>query len=186
MDTQFPLAPVADLPWLAYASLLVIAVYFRFSRALTIRNLDLILTLLIAAAVVASGHFRDVPYFVEADESVLAAIETQSVATEAVDGELLVGESVERTLPPSRVRPMVAADHPLHTWSAFALVALGVLLVVRLLFDESLTRRPRLDQNLNPAGLTFLCVPAFAILAFGVFLKPAPLTNVKAIEHGRA
>lgn len=162
MDTQFPLAPVADLPWLAYASLLVIAVYFRFSRALTIRNLDLILILLIAAAVVVYSHFQDVPYFAEMVESAVTA----SSETE--------------------VRTMVAVDHPLYTWSKLALVALAVLLVVRLLFDESLTRRPRLDQNLNPAGLTFLCIPAFAILAFGVFLKPAPVTNVKAIEHGRA
>ena len=65
-------------------------------------------------------------------------------------------------------------------------MALAVLLVVRLLLDESLTRRPRLDQNLNQAGLTFLCIPAFVILGFGVFLKPAPVTNVNAIEHGRA
>ncbi|MBC7966723.1 MAG: hypothetical protein H7Z17_12465 [Fuerstia sp.] len=76
--------------------------------------------------------------------------------------------------------------HPLETWSSLALVALAVLLVVRLLFDESLTRRPRLDQNLNSAGLTCLCIPAFAILAAGVFMKDAPVTNVKAIEHGRA
>ena len=61
MEPQFPLAPVADLPWLGYASLLVIAVYFRFSRVLTIRNLDLILTLLIASAVVIASYFRDVP-----------------------------------------------------------------------------------------------------------------------------
>ena len=164
MNTQFPLAPVADLPWLAYASLLVIAVYFRFSRALTIRNLDLLLTLLIAAAVVINSHYRNVPYPPAADVSV----------------------SVAELLPQPENGPLVSVKHPFETWSTLALVALAVLLVVRLLFDESLTRRPRLDQNLNSAGLTFLCIPAFAILAFGVFLKPAPVTNVKAIEHGRA
>lgn len=182
MDTQFPLAPVADLPWLAYASLLVIAVYFRFSRALTIRNLDLILILLIAAAVVVYSHFRDVPYFAEVVESVSLATAETDVSPKTLPGDASPGDEI-RTAP---IRTMVAVDHPLYTWSKLALVALAVLLVVRLLFDESLTRRPRLDQNLNPAGLTFLCIPAFAILAFGVFLKPAPVTNVKAIEHGRA
>ncbi len=182
MDTQFPLAPVADLPWLAYASLLVIAVYFRFSRALTIRNLDLILILLIAAAVVVYSHFRDVPYFAEAVESVSLATAETDMSPKTLPGDALPGDEI-RTAP---IRTMVAVDHPLYTWSKLALVGLAVLLVVRLLFDESLTRRPRLDQNLNPAGLTFLCIPAFAILAFGVFLKPAPVTNVKAIEHGRA
>ena len=238
MDTQlFPLAPVEDLPWLAYASLLVVAVYFRFSRALTIRNLDLILVLLIAAAVVIFSHYCDVPYPDAKDESPPAAVKgadppssailsqnlngetvpnpvvaesptrviaestvesdtnanastagipVESRSTEVSTPESPVIESLAEVLPKSDHDSMIGGDHPFYTWSKLALVALAVLLVVRLLFDESLTRRPRLDQNLNPAGLTFLCIPAFAILAYGVFMKPAPVTNVKAIEHGRA
>ena len=81
---------------------------------------------------------------------------------------------------------MVRVHHPAFALSSLALVLLAVFLVIRLLFDESLTRRPRLDQNLNSAGLTFLCIPAFAILAFGVFLKPAPMTNVRAVGTARA
>ena len=236
MDT-FPLAPVADLPWLLYASLLVIAVYFRFSRALTIRNLDLTLVLLIASAVVVYSHFGKVPYFVDADKSVPAAMNEQDLPSSAISSQSLTGDAVSEivveesptpvipdlavvsetivnevtaaiplettvadvgvsespvtetvagALPQSDVREMDVVNHPFQTWSQLALVVLAVLLVVRLLFDESLTRRPRLDQNLNSAGLTFLCIPAFAILAWGVFLKPAPVTNVKAIEHGRA
>ena len=238
MDTQlFPLAPVADLPWLAYASLLVVAVYFRFSRALTIRNLDLVLVLLIAAAVVIFSHYRDIPYPDAKDESPPAAVKGADPPSSAISSQNLNGETVPNpvvaesptrviaestvesdtnanastagipvesrstevstpespvieslaaVLPKSDHDSMVGGDHPFYTWSKLALVALAVLLVVRLLFDESLTRRPRLDQNLNPAGLTFLCIPAFAILAYGVFMKAAPVTNVKAIEHGRA
>lgn len=226
METQFPLAPVADLPWLAYASLLVIAVYFRFSRALTIRNLDLILTLFIAAAVVVSTHFRDEAYAPKADalvhdtshasneqnsgniptisnSGVIAAVEfvdpsSQNPSEQASKDSDASPESSEVISPTSNGPPSADVSqtveanlppdtrHPMYTWSSLALVVLAVLLVIRLLFDEALTRRPRLDQNLNQAGLAFLCVPAFAILAFGVFLKPAPVTNVKAIEHGRA
>ena len=236
MDT-FPLAPVADLPWLLYASLLVIAVYFRFSRALTIRNLDLTLVLLIASAVVVYSHFGEVTYFVDADKSVSGGMNEQDLPSSAISSQSLTGDAVSEivveesptpvipdlavvsetivnevtdaippettvadvgvsespvtetvagALPQSDVREMDVVNHPFQTWSQLALVVLAVLLVVRLLFDESLTRRPRLDQNLNSAGLTFLCIPAFAILAWGVFLKPAPVTNVKAIEHGRA
>ena len=224
METQFPLAPVADLPWLAYASLLVIAVYFRFSRALTIRNLDLILTLFIATAVVVSTHFRDETYVADAavsvDDASIALNEQNSasiqpnpagevVSTNAEEdlkspdssqpaaeitnaisesGEDITsnGERSAETVPAVEANSTPDVRHPMYTWSSLALVVLAVLLVIRLLFDESLTRRPRLDQNLNQGGLAFLCVPAFAILAFGVFLKPAPVTNVKAIEHGRA
>lgn len=226
METQFPLAPVADLPWLAYASLLVIAVYFRFSRALTIRNLDLILTLCIAAAVVVSTHFRDEknvanvniatddtsnvtgeqsPDGVDMNTTGAASIASPVLDAKSIDPSrpaadvvnFSAGSDLPRNLTadnalPSDVSPVNEADstadlrHPMSIWSSLALIVLAILLVVRLLFDESLTRRPRLDQNLNVAGLTFLCVPAFVILAFGVFLKPAPVTNVKAIEHGRA
>lgn len=37
-------------------------------------------------------------------------------------------------------------------------------LLLRCQFDGSFTRRPRLPQNMNAAGLTFLCVAAFAFL----------------------
>ncbi len=223
MEPLFPFAPVADLPWLGYASLLVIAVYFRFSRALTIRNLDLILTLLIAAAVVVSTHFRDEAYIAKVADSVDDASSDQSPSSNQPNPVSEIGgkraEVTSESSGPTEVPPEakeapsesnhiiksssndeLSAEmlstvevsstpdlrHPFYVWSSLALVVLAVLLVIRLLFDESLTRRPRLDQNLNQAGLAFLCVPAFVILAFGVFEKPAPVTNVKAIEHGRA
>lgn len=219
MGNQFPLAPVADIPWLLYASLLVIAVYFRFSRVLMIRNLDLILTLLIATAVVVSSQYRNAPWdataiakgseTATADGSPGDSSETSSLPAENL---LLAAESdVDQIAPIDELMPEVsdsseiaaagipsdknpaenvgtqnAAVHPAYTWGSLALVTLTLLLIVRLIFDESLTRRPRLDQNLNQAGLTFLCIPAFAILATGVFMKDAPVTNVIAIEHGRA
>lgn len=222
METLFPLAPVADLPWLAYASLLVMAVYFRFSRALTIRNVDLILTLFIAAAVVVSTHFRDETYVAvvkvsghhaslassDHDSDNIPALSSSAVAdedskspgpSEQANGDIdtsaapsALNTTTSNGLPSSDAGQTIEGHtttdtrHPMYTWSTLALIVLAVLLLIRLLFDESLTRRPRLDQNLNQAGLTFLCVPAFAILACGVFLKPAPVTNVKAIEHGRA
>ena len=218
MDTRFfPLAPVADIPWVVYVSLLIIAVYFRFSRVLMIRNLDLVLTLLIAAAVVVSSHYRNSPSFEEAEPAAEEAVQAASnpaipagsetapdkssvyVAAEPVPesaaarvasetefsaADLAVASAVPSSQ--SAERSMVQVNHPAYVWGSFAIIALTLLLIVRLIFDESLTRRPRLDQNLNQAGLTFLCIPAFAILAIGVFQKDAPVTNVKAIEHGRA
>ena len=79
MDTRFfPLAPVADIPWVVYVSLLIIAVYFRFSRVLMIRNLDLVLTLLIAAAVVVSSHYRNSPSFEDAEPAAEEAVQAAS------------------------------------------------------------------------------------------------------------
>jgi hypothetical protein len=76
--------------------------------------------------------------------------------------------------------------HPIYLWSSMTLMGLTLLLIIRLLFDESLTRRPRLDQNLNQAGLTFLCIPAFAILMISVLKYDPAGSTFKAMEHGRA
>ena len=74
----------------------------------------------------------------------------------------------------------------LNRFSSFVVLALSVILIVRLTFDESLTRRPRLEQNLNHAGLTFLFFPAFTILMTGVFLKEPPVRNIDSVKSGVA
>ncbi|MGV2339293.1 MAG UNVERIFIED_CONTAM: hypothetical protein LVR18_36550 [Planctomycetaceae bacterium] len=46
----------------------------------------------------------------------------------------------------------VSLRHPMYRWGSLVLLAASACLLVRLMFDESLTRRPRLDQNLNLSG----------------------------------
>lgn len=149
MDIPFLYIDVAHPTWLFYAALLVCAVFFRFSRLLSVRNLDLGLILAISTSLVLTGTWPST-----ASES------TQSVLSEAV-GSL------------SRYSPTI-------------LLVLSALLIIRLIFDESLTRRPRLEQNLNQQGLTFLCVPAFVILMSSVFILEPPVDNVEAVESGKA
>ncbi len=149
MDIPFLYVDVGHPTWLFYAALLICAVFFRFSRLISVRNLDLLLILAISTSLVLTGTWPE-----------SATERTQSVASEAVGS--------------------------LSRYSPVALLALTVLLVIRLLFDESLTRRPRLEQNLNQQGLTFLCVPAFVILMVSVFMFEPPGDNVRAIQSGRA
>ena len=144
----FLFVDVAHPTWLLYVSLLILAVFFRFSRLLSVRNLDLLLVLLVSTALV--------------------------VTASAQHGAAESGE------------PLAKAENPVFAWSLVVLLALSVLLIVRLIFDESLTRRPRLEQNLNQAGLTFLCAPAFGILMISVFVVEPPGGNVAAVKSGRA
>lgn len=149
MDIPFLYVDVAHPTWLFYAALLVLAVFFRFSRLLSVRNLDVSLVLALSAALVLNDNWT--PNSIE------------------------VGSKV-----PS------ASQVDLSQWSTVVLLSLSVLLIVRLIFDESLTRRPRLGQNLNRAGLAFLCVPAFAILMSSVFMGEPSGGNVDAVESGQA
>ena len=180
MEKSFLFVEVASPTWLVYVGLLVFAVFFRFTRILTVRNLDLTLLLLLSTALVVTAEYRDAPA-PKADDA--ANAETADVPVIVAQND---PSSNAPAVEPERPLPEEAAVHPVYVWSSLTLLGLTLFLLMRLVFDESLTRRPRLDQNLNQAGLTFLCIPAFAIPMLGVFINPPPDHNIKALEHGRA
>ncbi|MEO1983984.1 MAG: hypothetical protein ABGZ24_26010, partial [Fuerstiella sp.] len=151
---QFLFVIVESPTWLLYVTLLLTAIFFRFSRLLTVRNLDLVLLLLLSTALVVSASSKR-------DDLASAGPASQAAQLQTLDGD------------ESQSTPL----GPLNRFSSFIVLALSVLLIVRLTFDESLTRRPRLEQNLNQAALTFLFFPAFTILMTGVFLKEPPVRN---------
>ena len=62
MEKSFLFVYVTNPTWLAYVAFLVIAVFFRFGRILTIRNLDLTLLLLLSTAIVVAGVYRNAPF----------------------------------------------------------------------------------------------------------------------------
>ncbi|MFO0918749.1 MAG: hypothetical protein U0872_10600 [Planctomycetaceae bacterium] len=98
--------------WFYLSSLLILAVYFRFNRIWSIRNVDLLLLLSLSP------------------------------------GLLLIAARPED--------PAIG-----YVW----LFTLSGALLLRTWLDPVLTRRPRLEQNLNPAGLAFLCLSAVLFLS---------------------
>jgi hypothetical protein len=119
--------------WFYLSLLLIIAVFFRFHRVWSLRNVDLGLLLAISPGLIL------------------------------IDGG----------------RNTAAGEYLLVTMSA--------VLLVRLLLDSLLTRRPHTTQNLNPAGLTFLCVSTFVVLSLYA-LEEARETAVNSgsIQHADA
>jgi hypothetical protein len=105
--------------WVYLSSLLTVAIYFKFSRLWSMRNLD-----------------------------VLALI---SMAP----GLLMVdsGDDVSR--------------HRGYIW----LFAVGGWFLARLLIDSWMVRRPLLEPNLSPGGLTFICVSLLVFLMVNVLTK---------------
>lgn len=170
---QFLFVTVDSPTWLLYVTLLLTAVFFRFSRLLSVRNLDLVLVLLLSTALVLEASTRPDDTAAETNEDVASQqLETDqdssaAAASAVVQAPLTLAQSV-------------------HYWSSITVLALSLILIVRLIFDESMTRRPRLEQNLNQSGLTFLFVSAFSILMTGVFLKEPPPENVETVEAGVA
>lgn len=107
-----------DPTWFYLSFLLILAVYFKFSRLWSIRNFDLVLLLLISP------------------------------------GLLLVRD--DATLG--------------YGW----LFGITGLLLVRTLSDGLITRRPRLEQNMNAAGMAFLCAATFLFLTTKLLTDPPP------------
>jgi hypothetical protein len=232
MEKQFLFVHVANPTWLVYVALLLLTVFFRFTRFFSIRNLDLVLILALSSALVISGDWKlsevtGGPAL--AGSTAAAAIQVvnldstttetgvsspapQEAADDPSDSDPVLPnnassgtaasaaipkDTVDDVQPTSADQENQAGEHGNETsetvadradyhWSTIVLLALSVLLMVRLVFDEALTRRPKLEQNLNQSGMMFLCLPAFGLLAVSVFVLDPPDGALRAMEHGRA
>lgn len=182
---------LSDPTWWAYVGLVILAVYFRFSRFFSIRNLDLLLLIGLSTSLTATIEFPR-PQQEQAASERSSRLTSNSLQTALPLLVSLIRAGTDET------RPVTPANAPVpgsrgndppgntHRWGAFALVVFTLLLLLRLIVDESLTRRPKLDQNLNTAGLVFLCIPAFAILMTHVAFRPPPAGTQKMLITGKA
>jgi hypothetical protein len=182
---------LSDPTWWAYVGLMILAVYFRFSRFFSIRNLDLLLLIGLSTSLTATIEFP------RPQQEQAASERNSRLTTHSFQTALPLLVSLLRTgsdEPPQDITDNAPATNgrasdsrgDTHRWAAFALVVFTLLLLLRLIVDESLTRRPKLDQNLNTAGLVFLCIPAFAILMAHVAFRPPPAGTQKILITGKA
>src|SRR5262249_3663969 len=123
-EILFKYQQVAPTTWAYLSSLLTIALYFKFSRFWSVRNLDLVTLMLLAP------------------------------------GLLLVqfGMDQRLNLDPDEQTRMV--EHIGYIW----LFAVNGCLLLRLLLDAAMVRRPLLEPNLSVGGLTFLGISLFVFL----------------------
>ena len=120
---------VNEPTWFYLSLLLILAVFFKFGRIWSVRNLDLCLLLSLSP------------------------------------GLLLV-----------RATPSGSA------LGYYSLFAVSGLLLVRLMLDAVFTRRPRLEQNLNPAGMAFLCASALLFQTTKIMTEKPDLAAVRTVR----
>jgi len=118
---------VNEPTWFYLSLLLIIAVFFRFGRLWSLRNLDLILLLSISPGLLIVRELPDLGYSI--------------------------------------------------------LFATTGLILLRLMFDCLLRRRPRMEQNLTPAGMLFLSIAAFWFLMAKVATEPPPQSTVNTVRQ---
>ncbi len=164
---------VPAITWVYLSSLLTIGLFFKFSRFWSIRNLDLVALILLAPGMllVLTGRATAPNQNPSADsaEEVREGAAPRTVALAAAD----------QPHPPTTGQ---VVEHVGYIW----LFVVGGFLLVRLLLDPAMIRRPLLEPNLTAGGMTFLGLSLLIFLMANVLTGPMTeddLVGPKAAER---
>lgn len=115
--------------WVYLSSLLTIAIFFKFSRFWSMRNLDLVLLIALSPGLLMVTHSGDIRY-----------------------------------------------------WGYVWLFVVGGLLLLRLWIDPSMVRRPLLEPNLSPGGLTFIAGCLLVFLMVNVVINKPTESDLEGVR----
>lgn len=148
--------------WFYFSLLLAVALFFKFTRLLSVRNWDVVTLFLLVPGLL----------LIQEAYALQAARATRTVA--ALGQSLLPGTSVfsaAGTLVSARALTQTSPERLL--WFGFLWLLCGsVYLLIRCLMDLALVRRPALAPNLNLSGLLWLGAALFICLTAVALRKP--------------
>lgn len=165
--------------WAYLSSLLMIGIFFKFSRFWSVRNLDIVLLILLAPGLILVQ--RGLTELLRAKQEVQA----QAASDEATETALNARDPERAGLAPTAVGeepatpPKLSEFHRGYSqvrWGFLWLLAMSLVWLIRLLLDPTMVRRPLLEPNLSVGGMLFWCVCLFLFLAANVVVgKPEAL-----------
>jgi hypothetical protein len=154
--------------WFYFSLLLSIALFFKFSRPLSVRNLDVLtLFLLVPGLLLLQDAHERVP-------TGSTAMAWQAVRVVAGAGQAAGtpgGGLVDAALLAAGA-PVVAAPSRLLWFGYLWLLCGTTYLLIRCLLDLALVQRPALTPNLNLAGLAWLAGALFVCLVAVAVRRP--------------
>lgn len=177
--------------WVYVSSLAIIGLYFKFNRLLSVRNIDLILIVLLGPGVLLVNF---------GEEQRTAAL-FQIGALREAEAEAFASAKEKwknNDAPPHpEFSDVTAPEKPLPSqlakrleWGVFYemfgyhwLFVTGVLLIIRMLLDPLMERRPLLEPNLSLGGLAWIGGALFLFLMANV-VSSAPTSNdLRAVQN---
>jgi hypothetical protein len=187
-EILFQYVRVYPTTWVYLSSLLMIGLFFKFGRFWSVRNLDLLLLILLAPGLllVESGQGMAVAARLSSDEAPVAPDEpSSSPSADELDGGTpvtIVEGPIEAVANgganPSEALSVAASDtasdaqlqraRTIERLGYFWLFGASALVLVRLLLDPTMVRRPLLEPNLTIGGLTFIGCALFVFLMANV------------------
>ena len=176
-DLPFSYQKIDSTTWAYLSSLLLVSLFFKFNRFWSIRNLDLLLIILLAPGLlmIESGRYQTAQSVRQS-----APIETSTTLDPSVPNTPTSVTSNDLPVSTGNTSP------PGFAWqlSGFIwLFSVGLLLLVRLLMDPGLTRRPVLEPNLSQGGLFFFAGSLFLILTANVILSEPTSDDLEGAKN---
>jgi hypothetical protein len=161
-EILFQYQKIEPTTWAYLSSLLIIGLYFKFNRFWSVRNLDLCLVILLAPGLLMvhyGGQLSRPAVTASTDASV------DSLPDTVADPEpvsTVVAPLADETMPDPPAQPSNMPNltpekarsvmHFGYLW----LLAVCLILLIRLLCDPTMVRRPLLEPNLSNGGLLFI------------------------------
>ncbi|MBB76074.1 MAG: hypothetical protein CMJ75_16330 [Planctomycetaceae bacterium] len=188
--------------WGYLSSLLLIGLFFKFNRFWSIRNLDLMVLILLAPGLllVQVGHqnkSRLTPRILEvsasdslsSDQDLATGRNRENQSTNPASAELTDNASVPTANSTTEIinseaesadqtaqQKLVQDARRIQRAGYFWLFVTGSLLLIRLLVDPQMIRRPLLEPNLTSGGMVFIGCSLFMFLIANV-MSSNPTTS---------
>jgi hypothetical protein len=160
--------------WFYFSLLLAVALFFKFSRLLSVRNWDVVTIFLLVPGILILEDARPTP----PQQATAAASLVASFGSGALSGPAVTA---------AHVAPLAHAHEAVPksslVWGYVWLLAGSVYLLVRCLFDLALVQRPALAPNLNFGGLAWLAGTLFICLTAVAFRPDDRSTANPDVRH---
>jgi hypothetical protein len=183
MSDFLPLYQKVDpTTWAYLSSLLMIGIFFKFSRFWSVRNLDIVLLILLA------------PGLILAQKGIAELLKTKRLAESAKVEQMAAAKpATEATSDPvpaaaAPAQPEVTAEQiqnnrdrgfRLVRWGFLWLLGISLVWLVRLLLDPTMVRRPLLEPNLSAGGMLFWCACLLMFLSANVIVGRPETTRLE-------
>lgn len=171
--------------WFYFSFLLAIALFFKFSRLFSIRNLDILTLFLLVPGLllIQQGHQQPEAPPLRLPPTVIATLLLSGSGPSAT-------AALTTTAQAAALMPPTADDGASSLlWVGYVcLLSVTLYLLLRCLLDLILVRRPALTANLNLGGLAWLSLALLVCLSVVAFRPVVPtagaaVKNPSAAQH---
>ena len=185
LEYPFAYEKIAPTTWTYVSSLLMLALFFKFNRFWSIRNLDLVLIILLSPGIVLIDYGRQLEQY--ANEA--SQVEFQSNLETTTDPALnefnadnATAQGTGAISESEQINNLLTRGHRNQRIGYYWLLSMCMVLLIRALIDPWLSRRPLLAPNLSVGGLVFLLISLMAFLFANILTSQPTADDIAAIR----